>query len=125
MSQSIDDDKCVYIREDLTYNLIRYSNLGVIKADKSRKNLGILNNQSIRREREIIATIMKIFAPQSMARQYEINGLSFEVDLCFLVHKLVPEIDEDGHVCYDKEKHHVRQKLIENLALVLLELIQI
>ena len=84
MSQSIDDDKIVYIREDLASNLIRYSNLGVIKADKSRKNLGILNNQSIRREREIIATIMKIFAPQSMARQYEINVYLLKLICVFL-----------------------------------------
>ena len=47
MSQWINDDKRVYIREDLAYNLICYSNLGVIKAHKFRKNLGILNNQSI------------------------------------------------------------------------------
>ena len=52
MSQWINDDKRVYIREDLAYNLICYSNLGVIKAHKFRKNLGILNNQSIWRERK-------------------------------------------------------------------------
>ena len=33
-----------------------------------------------------------------MARQYKIDALSYKVDLCFLVHKLVIEIDEDGHV---------------------------
>ena len=49
ISQWINDDKSVYIREDLAYKLICYSNLGVIKADKIKKNLGISNNQSIRR----------------------------------------------------------------------------
>ena len=44
-----------------------------------------------------------------MARQYKSDGLSFEVDLCFLVHKLVAEIDEDGRI---------RQKLIENLGFI-------
>ena len=104
----MNDDKRVYIREYLAYNLIRYSNLGVLKADKFTKNLGILNNQLIQKEREIISTRMKIFAAESTARQYEIDGLSFEVDLCFLEHKLVVEIDEDGHVSYDEEKHQIR-----------------
>ena len=53
MSQWIDDNKSVYIHEDLAYNLSRYNNLGVIKVDDVRKNLGISNNQSIRRERHI------------------------------------------------------------------------
>ena len=35
MSQWIDDDKSVYVREDLAFNLIRYNNLGVIKAEKN------------------------------------------------------------------------------------------
>ena len=52
-----------------------------------------------------MATRMKRFATESMARQYKIDGLSFEVDLCFLVHKLVVEFDEDGHVYYDEERH--------------------
>ena len=61
MSQWINDNKSVYIRtRDLAYNLNCYSNLGEIKADKFRKNLGISNNQSVRREREI-------FAAESMA----------------------------------------------------------
>ena len=47
MSQWIDDNKSVYIREDLAYNLIRYNNLGVIKAVEFRKNPGISNIQSI------------------------------------------------------------------------------
>ena len=33
-----------------------------------------------------------------MARQYQIESLSFEVDLFFLVHKIVVETDEDGHL---------------------------
>ena len=35
------------IHEDLVYNLICYNNLGVIKTAEFRKNLGIINNQSI------------------------------------------------------------------------------
>ena len=94
----------MYISEDLAYNLICYSNLGLIKADKIRKDLGISNNQSIQRERKIIAKLIKLIAAKSMARQYKIEGLSFEVDLCFLVHKIVVETDEDGHLLYDEEK---------------------
>ena len=94
----------MYIREGLAYNLICYSNSGLIKADKIRKNLGISNNQSIQRERKIIAKLIKLIAAKSMARQYKIEGLSFEVDLCFLVHKIVVETDEDGHLLYDEEK---------------------
>ena len=51
MGQWINDNKSVYIFENLAYNLIRYNNLGVIKADEFRKNLGISNNQSTKRER--------------------------------------------------------------------------
>ena len=51
--------------------MIRYTNLGVIEGDQFRKNLGITNNQSIRIEREIIATIMKIFVKVSMRKQYQ------------------------------------------------------
>ena len=103
MSQWIDDNKSVYIREDLAYNLIRYNNLGVIKAVEFRKNPGISNIQSIWRERDMIVIIMKIFAKESMVRQYEIDGLPFDVDLWFTVHKLVVEVDEDGHVYYNEE----------------------
>ena len=115
VNQWIDDDKSVYIREDLAYKLIRYNNLGVIKADEFRKSLGILNNQLVRREREIVASIMKIFAMECMIRQYKVDGLSYDVDLCFPVHQLIVEVDEDGHVYYDEEDHRTRQKLIENL----------
>ena len=87
----------------------------MIKADEFRKNLGILNNQSIRREREIAAIIMKIFAMEYMRRQYEIDGLPYDVDLCFNVYKLAVEIYEDANVYYDEETHQIRQKLIENL----------
>ena len=83
------------LKEDLAYNLIRYINLGVIKADEYRKTLGVWNNRPIRRERDIIASIMKIFTRESMVRQYKIYALSFEIDMCFLVQKLVAEIDED------------------------------
>ena len=61
MGQWTNNDKSVYIRGDLAYKLIRYTNLGVIEADEVRTNLGITNNQSFRIEREIIATMMKIF----------------------------------------------------------------
>ena len=88
----------------------------VIKADEFRKNIGITNNQSVLRERDIIATIMKAFAKENMVKQYKIDGLPFDVDLCFTVLKLVVEIDENGHVHYDDEKHQIRQKLIENLG---------
>ena len=47
---------------------------------------------------------MKIFAKGSMVRQYKIDGLPFDVDLCFTVHKLAVEIDEDEHVYYDEEE---------------------
>ena len=106
----------MYVREDLPYNLICYINTRVIKADEFRKNIGITNNQSVLRERDIIATIMKAFAKENMVRQYKIDGLPFDVDLCFTVLKLVVEIDENGHVHYDDEKHQIRQKLIENLG---------
>ena len=113
----------VYICEDLAYFLICYNNLGAIKVDEFRKNLGIKNNQSIRNEREIIAAIMKIFAEEIMVREYKINVLRFQVDLCFIVHILIIEVDEDGHNYYDEERHQIRQKLIENSGLLLLELI--
>ena len=62
MSQRINDDKSVYIGEDIAYNLIRYINLDIIKADEFRKNLVIANSQSIQIEREMIAIITKIFS---------------------------------------------------------------
>ena len=55
MGQWIDDKKNVYVREDHAYNLFRCTNTGVINADEFRKNLGITNNKSPRRERFIIA----------------------------------------------------------------------
>ena len=109
-----DDDKSVYICEDLAYRIIRYTNLGVIETDEFRTNLGIKKDQSIRIEREIIATIMKIFAKEKMVRQYQIPGLRYLVSLCFVYHKLVIEIDEDGHPYYENDE--TRQKLIENLG---------
>ena len=86
-----DDNKSVYIREDLAYNLIHYIKLGVIETDESRKNLGITNNQSIRIERKMI-----VFEKENMVRQYQIHGLPNRVDICFVAHKLIIEIDEDG-----------------------------
>ena len=58
---------------------------------------------------------MKIFAMEYMRRQYEIDGLPFDVDLYFNVYKLAVEIYEDANVYYDEETHQIRQKLIENL----------
>ena len=60
MNQWIDDDKSVYLREDLVYKLTRQIIPGVIEANEFRKNLGVENDKSIRIEREIIAMIMKI-----------------------------------------------------------------
>ena len=68
MSQWISDDKSEYICEDLAYKIIRYFNLGVIEADEFGKNLSVKNDQSIRIEREMIATIMKIFAKEKNGR---------------------------------------------------------
>ena len=86
----------------------------MIEADEFRKNLGIKNVQSIRIEREIIATIMKIFAKENMVRQHQIPGLRYLADLCFVDHKLVIKIDEDGYPYYKNDK--TRQNLIENLG---------
>ena len=122
MGQWINDNQSAYIREDLVYNLIPYINLGVIKADECRKNLGITNNQLIRREEDIIAIIMKIFAKEIMVRQHEVPRLPYEIDLCLIVHKLVTEVDEDGHVYYGEEKHQIRQKLIENLGFIFIRI---
>ena len=94
MGKWTNDDKIVYIRAVLAYKIIRYSNLDVIEADEFRKNLGVKNYQSIRIEREVIATIKKIFAKENMVRQYQVLKLPFSVDLCFVDHKLVIEIDE-------------------------------
>ena len=54
-----------------------------------------------------------------MARQCKLDGLFFEVDLCFLVHKLVVENDEDGH---DEEKDQIRQMLIENPGFIVIRI---
>ena len=77
LGQWIDDNKSVYIREDLPYNLIHYNNLGVIEADKFRKNLTIQKNQPVRIEREIIPKIMKLFTKERTAWHYKIDGLPF------------------------------------------------
>ena len=47
MSQWINDDKSVYICEDLAYKIICYIILGVIEADEFRKNLASKNDQSV------------------------------------------------------------------------------
>ena len=57
-----------------------------------------------------------------MVRQYQIPGLRYLANLCFVDQKLVIEIDEDGHPYYENDE--TRQKL-KILALLLLELILI
>ena len=54
-----------------------------------------------------------------MPRQCKLDGLFFEVDLCFLVHKLVEENDEDGH---HEEKDQIRQMLIENPGFIVIRI---
>ena len=108
MSQWNNEDKSVYIREDLAYKLICYINLGVIEADEFRKNLRVENDKSIRIEREIIALIVEIFAKENMVRQYQILGLSYRADLCFVDHKLVTEIDKDGHPHYENNENKTK-----------------
>ena len=49
-----------------------------------------------------------------MISQYKIDGFPFGVDLWLTVHKLVVEVDEDGHVYYNEEQYQMRKKLIEN-----------
>ena len=65
---------------------------------------------------------MRIFATENMMRQYKIDGLPYDADLCFFVHKLIVEVYEDGHVYYLEEKHQIRQKLIENLGFTLIRI---
>ena len=79
----------------------------------SLEKILVLNDKSIQIEKERIAITTKIFAKENMVRQYQILGLPYRVDLCFIAHKLEIEIDT------------TRQKLIENLVLLLLELILI
>ena len=73
------------------------------EANEFRKNLGVKNDQSIQKERNIIATIMKIFAKEFI-RHYRIPGLPYRVYLCFVAHELVIEIDEDGNVYHNEKK---------------------
>ena len=110
--QWINDDKSVYIRQDIASKLIRYINPAMTEADEFRKKLGVENDKSIQIEREIIAIIMKIFWKENKVRQYQILGLPDRVDLCFADHKLVIEIDEDGRPYH--ENNEKRQKLIKN-----------
>ena len=65
---------------------------------------------------------MKIFAKESMVRQYKMDGFPFDVDLCFTVYKLVAEVDEDGHVYDNEEQHQIRQKLIKNLGFIFIRI---
>ena len=117
MSQWIDDDKSVYIREDLAYQMICYMNQGVIEANEFRKNLGVENDKPVRIEKEVITMIMKIFAKENLVSQYKIPGLPYLVDLCFVAHKLIIEIDKNGHPYYENDQ--IRQELIVELLLIL------
>ena len=78
-----------------------------------KKSLGVKKNQSS--EREMIALVMKISAKENMVRQYQIPGLPYRVYLCFVAHKLLAEIDEDGHPYYENDENDERQKLKENI----------
>ena len=49
-----------------------------------------------------------------MVRQHQIPGLRYLADLCFVDHKLVIKIDEDGYPYYKNDE--TRQKLIENIG---------
>ena len=49
-----------------------------------------------------------------MVRQCQIHRLPLFVDLCFVIHKLIIDIDEDGHPYYKNDE--TRQKLKENLG---------
>ena len=49
-----------------------------------------------------------------MIRLCKIPGLHYLVDLCFVAHKLVIEIDEDDHPYYENDE--IRQQLTENLG---------
>ena len=110
--QWLNDNKSVYIREDVAYKIICYINVGVIEAEEFLKHLGVENDKSIRKKRKIIAIIMKIFAKEKMVRQYQVLGLPYMADLCFVDHKLGIEIDEDGHAYFENDE--TRQNLIEN-----------
>ena len=55
---------------------------------------------------------MKTFAKEKTLRRYQILGLPYRVDLCFVDHKLGIEIDEDDHPYYENDE--ARQKLLEN-----------
>ena len=83
----------------------------MIEGHEFKKNLGVKKNQSS--EKEMIALVMKISAKENMIRQYQIPGLRYRVYLCFVAHKLLTEIDEDGHPYYENDE--IRQKLKENI----------
>ena len=51
MGKWINDNKSVYLREDIAYMLIRYINVSVIVANEFRKNHAVKNDQSFRIER--------------------------------------------------------------------------
>ena len=108
------NDKKVHTFVKYLYKLIHYINAGVIEANEFRQNRGVENDQSIRKEKEMITIIMKTFAKGTMVRPYKIHGLHYRVNVCFVAHKLVIEIDEDGHPYYKNDQ--IRQNLIENFG---------
>ena len=58
-----------------------------------------------------------------MVRRSKTDGLPYDVDMCFTVHKLVVESNEDGHVYYDEKNHQISQKLVENLCFTFVRII--
>ena len=86
----------------------------MIEGHEFKKKSWCQKNQSS--EREMIALVMKISAKENMVRQYQIPGLPYRVYLCFVAHKLLTEIDEDGHPYYENDE--IRQKLKENIGII-------
>ena len=58
-----------------------------------------------------------------MVRWSETDGLPYDVDLCFTVHKLLAGSNEDRHVYYDEKNHQINQKLVENLCFTFVRII--
>ena len=65
---------------------------------------------------------MKIFAKEIMVGQYKIDGPPYRVDLCFIVHRLLIEVDEEHHIYYDDKENQIRQKLIECFGFIFIRI---
>ena len=57
---------------------------------------------------------MKTFAKWNMERQCKIPGLFYLVDLGFVAHKLIIEIDENGHPYYKNDQ--IRKESVEDFG---------